>query len=58
MKSCRLCDSSFMKNWASRDAKTGETLNLGLCGGTNNRFMAFRKRASLLVTISTLRLCT
>jgi hypothetical protein len=22
-----------MKNWAARDAKTGETLNLGLCGG-------------------------
>lgn len=33
MKSCRLCNSSFMKNWASRDAKTGETLNMALCGG-------------------------
>ena len=33
MKSCRLCDSSFIKNWASKDAKTGETLNMALCGG-------------------------
>lgn len=33
MKSCRLCSSSFMKNWTSKDAKSGETLYLGLCGG-------------------------
>lgn len=33
MNSCRLCNSSFIKNWAAKDAKTGETLHMALCGG-------------------------
>lgn len=33
MNSCRLCNSSFIRNWTAKDAKTGETLQMALCGG-------------------------
>lgn len=32
MKSCRLCNQSFSSLWASKDAKSGEQLEMGLCG--------------------------
>lgn len=33
MNSCRLCNSSFIRNWTAKDAKTGDTLMMALCGG-------------------------
>ncbi|MDH4395012.1 MAG: class I SAM-dependent methyltransferase [Limnobacter sp.] len=32
MKSCRLCNQSFISNWSSKDAKSGESLQMALCG--------------------------
>lgn len=32
MSSCRLCNSSFLSTWFSKDAKSGESLPMGLCG--------------------------
>lgn len=33
MNNCRLCNSSISRHWLVKDAKTSETLNMGLCGG-------------------------
>jgi len=33
MSSCRLCNSSFIEHWTARDAKSGESLSMALCGG-------------------------
>lgn len=33
MSSCRLCNSSFIQSWTARDAKSGESLSMALCGG-------------------------
>lgn len=33
MSTCRLCKSAFIKNWTARDAKTGENLDIAICGG-------------------------
>lgn len=33
MSSCRLCESHIVRTWIASDAKSGESLELGLCGG-------------------------
>ena len=30
---CRLCNSAFTSRWTAKDAKSGEALEMGLCGG-------------------------